>query len=480
MKTASKIAVITWGLMCAASAWAQPTLFSTLGADRMPSKAAVETQEIAIQSGALQADTAQIAVDLFDGKRHVLTRHSVIDRGEGNMFWQGHFADGGEAVLTVHKGVVVGLLYGPDGLYEIGTAEHGGQILSRIHQEAFPGCATEEHAADQGPRPRFGVDLSAAPAAVDTKAVNMVDIMTVWTPQARNGAGGTTQIEATIQSAVDISNTAFNNSNASVQFHLVHMQEISYNDSGDIQADRNWLRDDPTVNALRDQYGADLVGMIVENSIYCGIAFLMGNEDPAAFAPNGYQVTVRQCAVGNLSFAHEHGHNMGLQHNPENGASQNQATYPWSYGHYVNGSYRTVMSYSNPCSQGCTRQPYFSNPNVVYQGAPTGIAEQRHNQRTLDLISPFTVEYRPSGGTGQPPYALSTAGEKRRGRVEVTLTWTGASTSNVDIYRNGGLITTTANDGNYLDATGERRGTFTYQVCDAGTSTCSNTSTESF
>ena len=62
-------------------------------------------------------------------------------------------------------------------------------------------------------------------------------------------------------------------------------------------------------------------------------------------------VTARSCAIGNLSYAHEHGHNLGFAHNPENGGG---AAYADAYGHYVSGNYRTVMSYSNPCVGGCT------------------------------------------------------------------------------------------------------------------------------
>ena len=52
---------------------------------------------------------------------------------------------------------------------------------------------------------------------------------------------------------------------------------------------------------------------------------------------------------------------------------QAMPTYPYGFGHYVNGSYRTVMSYVDPCTGGCTRRPYFSNPEVIFNGAPTGI-----------------------------------------------------------------------------------------------------------
>ena len=71
--------------------------------------------------------------------------------------------------------------------------------------------------------------------------------------------------------------------------------------------------------------------------------------------------------------------------------------------------------------------------------------------------------------------ALSASGYKQRGAHVVDLTWSGAGSSNVDVFRNGTLIATTANDGAYTDATGNKGGaTYVYQVCEAGTSTCSS------
>jgi plastocyanin len=61
------------------------------------------------------------------------------------------------------------------------------------------------------------------------------------------------------------------------------------------------------------------------------------------------------------------------------------------------------------------------------------------------------------------------------------LTWTGASASNVDVYRNGTVIATVPNNGHYNDSTGVvGRASFMYMICDAGTNTCSNTVTVRF
>ena len=61
------------------------------------------------------------------------------------------------------------------------------------------------------------------------------------------------------------------------------------------------------------------------------------------------------------------------------------------------------------------------------------------------------------------------------------LAWTGSSASNIDVYRNGTVIATVPNSGHFSDSTGVTgRASFTYMVCDAGTSTCSNQVTVRF
>lgn len=82
---------------------------------------------------------------------------------------------------------------------------------------------------------------------------------------------------------------------------------------------------------------------------------------------------------------------------------------------------------------------------------------------------------------GTANVTLSTRGYKQRGRHQIDLSWSGATSTSVDVYRNGSLITTTANDGAYTDATSNRGGaTYTHQICESGTSACSSQVTTVF
>jgi subtilisin family serine protease len=89
------------------------------------------------------------------------------------------------------------------------------------------------------------------------------------------------------------------------------------------------------------------------------------------------------------------------------------------------------------------------------------------------------------GGVVTPPpveggdITADASAYKAKGKNKVDVTWSGAVTSSVDIIRNGSLRTTTANDGAYTDSF-RTSGSFTYKVCDQGTSNCSTETTVNF
>jgi subtilisin family serine protease len=88
------------------------------------------------------------------------------------------------------------------------------------------------------------------------------------------------------------------------------------------------------------------------------------------------------------------------------------------------------------------------------------------------------------GGGSEPPppppppppagISLEVRAYKVKGLQQADLTWGGASGASVDVWRDGVRIVTTANDGAHTDSLGAKgSGSYTYRVCEAGTSTCS-------
>jgi hypothetical protein len=70
---------------------------------------------------------------------------------------------------------------------------------------------------------------------------------------------------------------------------------------------------------------------------------------------------------------------------------------------------------------------------------------------------------------GLPPTITLQATVVGGNNKSVTLTWSGATTANVDINRNGAIIVTTPNDGTHSDSV--VAGTYQYRVCNAGSTT---------
>jgi hypothetical protein len=74
-----------------------------------------------------------------------------------------------------------------------------------------------------------------------------------------------------------------------------------------------------------------------------------------------------------------------------------------------------------------------------------------------------------------PPAPAIALSALDRGAGEIRLSWSGARSGRVDVYRNGSRIATTANDGSHLDRLGKRSygKTYTYKLCESGSAVCS-------
>jgi PKD repeat protein len=75
-----------------------------------------------------------------------------------------------------------------------------------------------------------------------------------------------------------------------------------------------------------------------------------------------------------------------------------------------------------------------------------------------------------------PPGAISLAVRpyKLKSVKYADLTWLGATSAEMDVYRTGVRIVTTPNDGAYTDKPPKTVSSAAYKVCEAGTTTCSN------
>ncbi|MEQ1644598.1 MAG: M12 family metallo-peptidase [Pyrinomonadaceae bacterium] len=388
------------------------------------------------------ASLNSIEIELFDGKTFTAVRSSTEIRSLEDSTWRGKIDPNGkmpgDVVLTFRKGHIAGLIFSPDAVYEI-VPRGDKHFLVELDQSAFPECAGDMQGepAKTQESPSGGADSG-----------DRIDVLVVYTAAVRTSLGGDAQAQAVAQQAIDATNTSYINSRMRLRVRLVEAQLTALNETGSFSTELGNLRSDPATAILRNDKNADMVAMLTNSTASCGIGYLMGGQ--GGNPNNAFTVTARTCAVGNLSFAHELGHNMGSQHNPENGSGP---TYPYGFGHYVNGSYRTVMSYVDPCTNGCTRVAYFSNPNVIFNGVPTGIINARDNARSIDNTADWIAGYRYSGSS--ITLGSLNTGEIARRVAARTINWSSDNlTGNVriELSRNGSvnwetIIADTEDDG---------------------------------
>ncbi len=133
-----------------------------------------------------------------------------------------------------------------------------------------------------------------------------------------------------------------------------------------------------------------------------------------------------------------------------------------------------IVSYSWNFGDGASGSGASATTSHTYSadGTYTVILTVTDGGNLSDFVSqPVTVTGPVSGG-----FTLTAVGRKNKGVNTIDLTWSGATGENVDIKRDGTKVLTTANDGKETDSTGDKGGrVYSYQVCEAGTSTCSNT-----
>lgn len=371
------------------------------------SPAAIRERVVRIDMEAFNPARRGVALPLLGGKQYVADRRELEIRDLDDYTWRGsiQLEDGrqGDATFTVLHGAVAGVINTPEGdSYELRAIAGGKHLLTELAPNLFRECADPREPLSY----ELAQQVAGEPVAV-ADSDGTIDIMVLYTDDTRAAAGGTSAIEATVQSAVDLANTAYANSGITMRMRLVYKGEYAYTETGSAVSDLTALRNDAAVAALRDQYKADLVSFVVESCDYCGIGYLMSSLS-TGFAPNAMNVVARSCAAANLTLAHESGHNMGCEHDPANAGGTSMFAY--NRGHYVDGVFRTVMSYNSQCASGCTRVPYFSNPAVSYSGFPTGIASQRDNHLVLNNVAATVANFKQqatgggsNGGGGVTP-----------------------------------------------------------------------------
>lgn len=349
-----------------------------------PNEAAIQQRNVRVNLDLLGNDDTTpggpengVLINLFEGVEFVGVFQGFEPAYGGGYVaafdLEGH--EDGHAFFSIMDDAVVATVQVGHDLYSVNYVGSGQATVSKVDSMLQPECGCDEtHKIGAG-------EIGIEPGNGGRFTNHEIDVMVVYTDNARATNGGESGINALINLAIHETNWAYSRSDIWQRLMLVHTEEINWVEDGD---DGGYLSDlrgttdgvADEVHAMRNEYGADMVSLIYDTGSYCGVAYIMTTLS-SSFESSAFSVVRDSCATGYYSFAHELGHNMGSAHDRANAGS---ALTSYSYGwRTTDNAYRSVMAYAPG-----TRIATFSNPSKV---APNGQAIGTANDNNAASIN---------------------------------------------------------------------------------------------
>lgn len=339
------------------------------------------------------------------GERKIPVRKERIDvRGINSYVFVGSNNEGCRVLISVLDDDIQGVIETDKEVFTIETVGKQQYALITVDYSLLREACDDLH--EENDRSSFNdvnsrnydsdiesdYDITSSPilksaAVYDCK----IRVLVLYTQKAKDSLNVESNIKNTILTAVALTNQSFINSQINYRIELVYAGQTNYTESGYITdltrfgtAGDGYMDE---VHALRNKYSADVCVLLSFTTDACGRAAGIGVTESDAFCLVSTKST---CATTNYSFGHEIGHLLGCRHDP----AHDSITTPFAYGHgYVHPSntWRTIMAYGDSA---CHRKQYWSNPNVLYNGTPTGTVATQNNARVWNERSNTVMAFR--------------------------------------------------------------------------------------
>ncbi|WP_420434018.1 reprolysin-like metallopeptidase [Hyphobacterium sp.] len=427
----------------------------------------------------------QVTLALPSGARHDIVLDRMDDATSPSRVWVGHLAEYGQqyrVLITQGPVSVFGYAATPSGAWRLAPERAGGPSVWLPETGVIdePGSDALSPPQPAITLPEFAFDGERMARAVAAGSNGMIDIAIVYTDGMISlyGLGLMTRL----QHLVNVLDQALIDSDTGLRARLVGATRVpgTWNEytstlesiddlfagasfghpgsepdvaGGECSNGPNGCVNDGDLSSLlewRNALGADIVVMLRRywraQQTYCGVAYVPGfggegEVDPdedwilgIAVSGDGPDGNGTPANCGDLTFAHEVGHNLGSTHNVENTTSP--AVFDFSYGHRVDCDMRTIMAYDSSrsgvtCSGSYPNETWlvrFSNPeqdncfgkacgvgagSVQTPGSPNDdITTPTDNARSMREAGYNVRDYRPTGLTVRSailPYSRTVA-----------------------------------------------------------------------
>ena len=360
--------------------------------------------EPVIQAGALSIElpgSGEIAI--FDD-----LIVDALDPG-GYAIYSRDRRSGSTVTLVVMGDDVIGTLHHDGATYEVQPLGGG---LTAVYlydgtQSRSPPFVNDIVVQDIAPKAAAVPELTPLSEQGDDDAI---DVLVAYSSNVKRA---TANIDARIALLLLQTHLVYANSGIDKRVRVVHSYQTSYvplaeRNPGvrDRDLDRMRASDDgfaDEAHGLRERYGADIVALLFQHSgSFCGggIAYSLPSDPVGdlwtdyAFMVSGLGDVASGCIEDDgLTFAHEVGHLQGAEHNPEDPTTTANRHYAYGHGNCNAATgWRTVMALDT--NGRCPKQiPYFSGPEVLYEGTATGDAGVRNVARLVNETSDTVADH---------------------------------------------------------------------------------------
>ncbi|PID48039.1 MAG: hypothetical protein CR967_01895 [Proteobacteria bacterium] len=305
----------------------------------------------------------------------------------GSVSWVGeNKSEDSTLLLTYFNGILMGKIRNGLDVYGIFANQNNTYNISKegpLKQRKFKEHMNLDHqdsdlyqnslmdgGGDSGSSPDFDdFDLNI------TDGKLQLNVMILYTQNFSNyyGAGAQTRI----QYLIDLANNVFSNSQIDIELNLVHSElfnNSSTSELNDINTALDGFRSNSKVRQLKRKYKAHFASLFrIYNGggMACGLGRVATGINYIDFNHPFTVVENKQYNCSDLTFIHEVGHNFGCKHDRDN--SSGTPIFNYAYGYDQQGVFATVMSYKSP------EIPYFSNPDITYEGHTIGVSEGNPN-----------------------------------------------------------------------------------------------------
>lgn len=139
----------------------------------------------------------------------------------------------------------------------------------------------------------------------------------------------------------------------------------------------------------------------------------------------------------------------------------------------------TFIAATLPAEAGVGR--YFFSVDM-FEGGQSSSRNLKHTPGISNESAVYETEVHQHEQLYEHSFNLKAQGYRVKGYHTVELSWFGANSKSLDVYREGKLIKTIENNGNFIDSLNAKTkgASYTYELCEAKTVTCSNHVTYTF